>query len=104
MPLHFRDSRGVCLKHEDRLVLLEVPDGHETVRVASDQLTSWSLTPLKASDPFVALECDKRFGESLAAISSQVKDVNSSVSATSYQKTLTLVESDTLDLAFRIDC
>ena len=104
MPLHFRDSRGVRLEHKDWFVLLEVPDGHETVRMASDQLTSWSLSPLKASDPFVPLECDKRFGESLTAISSQVKDVYSSVSAASYQKTLTLVESDTLDLAFRIDC
>ena len=94
----------MCLEHEHRLVLLEVPDRHETVRVASDQLTSWSLAPLKASNPFIALECDKGFGKSLTAIRSQVKDVYSAVSAASDQKTFTLVESDSLDLTFRIDC
>ena len=85
-------------------MLLEVPDSHETVRVTSNQLTSWSLSPLKASYPFVALECDKGFGKSLAAIRTQVKDVNSAVCAASNQKTFTLVESDSLDLTLRIDC
>ena len=98
MPLHRSDCTGVRLKHEDWLLLFEVPNGDKAVHVSSQDLTTRLLSPLEAPHILFALQCEERLDKSLFTGGPQIKDCNGAIRAACYDIVVLATDRQAFDL------
>ena len=98
MPLHFSDSRGVCLQDKNRLLLLEVPNCDEAILVTCNDFSTGSLTPRQAPNSFVALQRGHRLDQAFLARCREVEYCDGPILAASCNIVFRFGHGQSLDL------
>ena len=91
------------LKHENWLLLLEVPHCDDTVLMTRDDLTSRTFSPGNTAHSSLTLQRDHEFNAALTTWCSHIEDCDCAILASSDRVVLALTERHAFNLATRFD-
>ena len=91
------------LKHENGLLLLEVPHRDDTILMTGDDLTSRTFSPSDTAHSSLTLQRDHELYAALTARCPHIEDCDCAVLASSDCVVLALTERHAFDLATRFD-